>query len=133
MQVRINNYQIEKRYNNELLNIVEKKNLTQPKKEENVTVRSKKDELILSPEVQELLKNNQKVINPGDSRFKPLFERFGIDTTKDVSLLVYIDGKIVVTNAHPDQSKIETLLNNDNELSRAIRNSLGISIFPQRT
>lgn len=135
MQLKINNYQVDRKYYNNLVNYVEKTNQNNnQQKSENVTPTRKKDELILSTQALELLKaeNNKNVINPGDSKFKPLFERFGIDTTKDVSLLVYSDGKIEVTNSHPDKSKIETLLNQDNELSSAIRSSLGIAIYNKK-
>lgn len=135
MQLKINNYQIDRKYYNNLVNYVEKTNQnTSQQKSENVSTTRKKDELILSPQALELLRaeNNKNIINPGDSKFKPLFERFGIDTTKDVSLLIYSDGKIEVTNSHPDKNKIETLLNQDNELSSAIRSSLGIAIYNKR-
>ncbi|HOP49672.1 MAG TPA: hypothetical protein PK887_03520 [Ignavibacteriales bacterium] len=129
MQLKINNYKINQNNLNELTYINDKKEVAKKTDQQSAPTR-KKDELVLSEEAKKLLENKNK-INPGDSRFKPLFERYGIDTTHELSLLIYIDGKVVVTNNHPDKGKIEALLNSDNELAKAIKMSLGASFYTE--
>lgn len=72
-------------------------------------------------------KKRQTTQNVGtDSKFKPIFDQNGIDTSHDVDLVIYSDGRIKVTNDHPDKAKIETLLNNNATIGDSIRYSVGV-------
>ncbi|MDF9409343.1 hypothetical protein L7E55_13425 [Pelotomaculum isophthalicicum JI] len=60
------------------------------------------------------------------SRTNKLFSDNGIDTSKEISLSTDTNGKIIVTNDHPDKAKIEKIFEEESDLANLFRKISGL-------
>jgi len=60
------------------------------------------------------------------SRTNKLFSANGIDMSKEISLSTDTNGKIIVTNDHPDKAKIEKILEQESDLANLFRKISGL-------